>query len=435
MGVNNVGNVTAYNQLYEMPAAVKPANQEEKTVAPQEQPVQQETPIADALNTKAGVDAGQQNRFLLAQSLPGETAIAQATNQSGNKKQYGPIDIADQMRREGRTLTPQQLSQVLPAGTYELQSRRADSARPNPIPITANSVQQRLLPSARYDGSVYLATAKEADPNRTPVIFVNGINTDVSRSGIEALELSRIFRAPVKHVVNVSDLDQAQAISNPILRQRASDVGAAINGSRDRQIAQAIDEQKRTTLANPVASNSLASTVLNQLYDPNLQKRNEPIKIVAYSQGGAITTDALRRVIDHVNRDTSLKPEQRAAMFNRVRVLGIGPAAVHADMPQQFRNNYRIIYDRNDPIPSLAGVEGATGFERLTDLDRRSQDANFLTPHLSYFRHYEITDPGSTYNRQMERQLNLWYQGSARNQAVELDMNNPNFARERNFVR
>jgi hypothetical protein len=184
-----------------------------------------------------------------------------------------------------------------------------------------------------------------------------------------------------------------------------------------------------------VASNSLASTVLNQLYDPNLQKRNEPIKIVAYSQGGAITTDALRRVIDHVNRDTSLKPEQRAAMFNRVRVLGIGPAAVHADMPQQFRNNYRIIYDRNDPIPSLAGVEGATGFERLTDLDRRSQDANFLTPHLSYFRHYEITDPGSTYNRQMERQLNLWYQGSARNQAVELDMNNPNFARERNFVR
>lgn len=288
--------------------------------------------------------------------------------------------------------------------------------------------RERLSSSAEFNGRIFNATAQGADTSKPPVIFVNGINTDIGRSGTEALELSQRFGVPVQQVINVNEMDRARIIGTARLTPNFNNLDPLSN------VEGITAEITRNILSNPVAATSTASAIFNQLDNPSL--KGQPIKIVAYSQGGAITAEALRYVDGVMTWRVARGKISRTdadQTLNRIKILGLAPAAVQRDVPAAFRNNYRVVYDRNDPVALGRGVDKTNNVRDLLDLqNRQNEDPNFFLQHLSYFKHYEGTDPGSRFNYRADIEMQRWFAGSngARGGAVQIDLNNGQFTRE-----
>jgi hypothetical protein len=277
----------------------------------------------------------------------------------------------------------------------------------------------RLQSGKDEDGKMYQAVAASANPNRTPVIFVNGINTDVNRSRLQALELSDRFDSPVNHIVNVSSKDK-------LVR---AGIGVGAGGAlREGQNEQQFDQRVQQHLAgNRPASTATANAILDQLYDPKLRAANAPVKVVGYSQGAAIASQALRDVDSYLNMQMSngtLSYEQKLQMLHRVRFLGIGPATADRHLTQDYRKggliteradlaevNYRSIADKNDQIANLVGVGRSKASLVASAEPARKLAQNDFHAHLSYFRSYEAADPGSIYNPQVGPLLDSWFSG------------------------
>jgi hypothetical protein len=280
----------------------------------------------------------------------------------------------------------------------------------------------RLQSGKSENGNMYQALANGADPNRTPVIFVNGINTDFNRSRLQALELSAQFNSPVNHIVNVSSKDK-------LVR---AGTGVAVGGAlSEGQTTEQFDQRVQQHLAgNRPAAIATANAILDQLYDPTLRASKAPVKVVGYSQGASITSQALRDVDSHLSREVAagrLSQGEKEQMLGRIRFLGVGPAAADRHITQDYREggaivqrndlrhvNYRIIADRNDQIANLVGVGDAQpNVQRALQAGARLAQNDFHA-HLSYFRSYEAMDPGSIYNgRQIDPLFESWFNGSS----------------------
>jgi hypothetical protein len=284
----------------------------------------------------------------------------------------------------------------------------------------------RLQSSRGENGNMYRALANPADAGKPAVIFINGVNTDMNRSAIEALEISNELNVPVHHVVNVSSMDK--------LRSGAVDLATSSGLNPD----EADFRVQQHLTGNPPAATTAANAILDQMVNGK-----GPIRVIGYSQGAAIGTEALRMVDTHLSQQVTegrITQQQKEAMLGRVRFLGVGPAAdarhlrgdysVNEDQnalqrttriaghrieprPDLARVNYRTVSDRNDPIPQLVNVGGngadlgVTGRAAL-NLQNNPQA---VLPHLSYFEHYQHTDPGSVYNPQMKTELHNWFSG------------------------
>jgi hypothetical protein len=289
--------------------------------------------------------------------------------------------------------------------------------------------RERLSSSSQYNGQVFKATAEGADPKASPVIFVNGVNTDIGRSGTEALEISDLAKAPVLHIANVSDLDHGQRISEKLIKGDKGNVEGQLSAIT------------RSILVNPPAATQTANAILDQL-----DKTQGVVRIVGYSQGGAIVAEALRHVEGEIlaRRDSGkITAAQANNLVSRIQILGIAPAAVHRDIPDVFRNNYRIIYDKGDVVPKARGlgIDGKTNnILDLGSISGESKKKGGLSEHLSYFRHYETTDASSAeltrrgrgveYNEYAGREITKWLNISKNKEGggyiVELDQRNPN---------
>ena len=302
----------------------------------------------------------------------------------------------------------------------------------------------RLQPDRSENGRVYRALADSAVASRPPVIYINGVNTDVDRSALQAMELSELFRAPVDHVVNVSSMNSLVSGAMQIIGERASNLRLGLNVT-DMKIQQHLT-------GNPPAAQSAANLILDQL-----DNSSGKVKIVGYSQGAAIGSEALRMVASvlaerKVDGKLLTLAEQRA-ILSRIEFLGIGPGAAtrHVTTAYEVRHieaqgrmpartvettrhlpgldaiDYRTISDANDPIARLLNVSGPNG-ETTTSPNlggaagamAQMQLPEGILPHLSYFRTYEATDPGSIYNPQMSNALHQWYAGAetARNTII-----------------
>jgi hypothetical protein len=190
---------------------------------------------------------------------------------------------------------------------------------------------------------------------------------------------------------------------------------------------------------NPPAATTAANAILDQMYSGK-----GPIRVVGYSQGAAIGTEALRMVDSHLSQQVSagrITQEQKLEMLGRVRFLGVGPAAdarhLRGDYsvnenqnqiqratniaghrieprPDLGRVHYRTLSDVNDPIPQLVNVGGGTANLATTGRAAFNLATNpqAVLPHLSYFEHYQYTDPGAVYNPQMKTQLHNWFSGA-----------------------
>ncbi len=335
----------------------------------------------------------------------------------------------------------------------------------------------RLQSSKAADGTMNQAVANPADAKKTPVIFINGVNTDTSRSGIEAMELSSELRVPVNHVVNVSSMnklitggagigatttatdmakDGAATAAGPfgsMIRGNGStiDYGKGVTGDAMNAVdASKVDQRIQQHLTgNRKASITTANAILDQMNNPAL--KGQPIKIIGYSQGAAIATQALREVdsnlTDRIEKDKNstspdkMTPEKKTELMSRVRLLGIGPGAADRHLRSESKNGevqtvpglkdvkYRIIADKNDQIAKLLGVgddkaNNAKAAAATAQLAKNNYDA-----HLSYFKTYSATDPYSPtktdpvsrYNPQATAELHKWFSGISPTGLAEID--------------
>jgi hypothetical protein len=297
----------------------------------------------------------------------------------------------------------------------------------------------RLQDSRFENGRLYRAVATGVDPNKAPVIFINGVNTDQNRSAMEAMELSKLLNVPVDHIVNVSSKDKlvnagAGIISGTSATQLITGIITRNPGNVDPNVA---DQRVQQLLTG---NNEAAATAANSIYD-QLMNTNGKVKVVGYSQGAAIGTEALRKVNDILTQK-GYSEADRTKLLGRVEFLGIGPGAAERHVSQAYQSglfggrvrdvrplqavNYKTISDANDPISRLLNVSNPDGSRTNgTDLGQARGAIQQLTtgkgilPHLSYFKGYEATDPGSIYNSQVGTAIHQWFAGTgARNVIV-----------------
>ncbi len=290
----------------------------------------------------------------------------------------------------------------------------------------------RLQSSIGENGRTYQAIGKSADANKVPVIFVPGVNTDKHRGALQALELSNLLGSPVNHVVNTSSKDTMIRAGTGIIAGKVGDevvktgipFGPVIFGKVDPSKADQQIQQHLT--GNRPAAVSTANAILRQMNDPSIPK-DTPIKLIGYSQGAAIGSQALREVnsiLDKQVADQKISPTDKKEMLDRIRFLGIGPGAAERHVRSEFVDGksrtvkgletvkYRTVADESDQIARLLGV-GMSSPNLLQAKDALTKLAgpNGFHEHLSYFKTYEATDPGSTYNPQAATEIRNWFVG------------------------
>ncbi len=285
-----------------------------------------------------------------------------------------------------------------------------------------------LLPRARMagddapmNGQVHRVASDARNWNKPEIIYVNGINTDVARSTIQAWELSSASGSPVRHIVNVSD---------PII---AGKIGTSLAKKNWNNLEGAQEVNVKELLANPKAANALANVVYEKMRDGS----TDPIIVVAYSQGGAITARGLEYVVAQLDRDVKtgkIDNDKRSRQLNRVQVVGMASAAAHRDFPAEIRDRVHIVYDRNDAIPKGRNYTGSTNYfdvaQALGGYDKASYDTFNLT-HASYFWSGRFTKPAPS-NPAAMLQVRDWI-GEIRagrnphDKLVELDITDPKF--------
>jgi hypothetical protein len=301
------------------------------------------------------------------------------------------------------------------------------------------ALRARLGAVNNANGDVYLALADPKFANNPPVIFVNGVNTDKHRSAMEALELSARMQCPVYHVVNVSSRDGLQnEIGNISADPRNVGRGENWNFNEQRRLDQRLQQHLSSNIP---AATMTQNAILDQMYNST-----GPIRLVGYSQGAAISTQALRGVDAHLQREVvagRLTPDQKREMLGRVNFLSIGGAAdprhltadhvraagqgrpgdgVNVPRPDLGMVNFSMFRDVQDPIPRLLGVgnsraDGAAQLGTGADVMLGRQS---LTPHLTYFEHYRVTD-NVAYNTRMDRLYSDWYNSPGQPTTVLLD--------------
>jgi hypothetical protein len=285
------------------------------------------------------------------------------------------------------------------------------------------TINDTRLQNGRADnGTVFRAVATGADQSIPPIIVINGVNTDVNRSAIQAMEMSALFKAPVDHVVNVSSSDKLISGVKDTFQDRARNRKFGVDH---------LDMRNQQHLSgNPPAAEAAAELILYRL-----DTTKDKIKIIGYSQGAAIGAEALR-MVDSILTKRGLSLEKREEMLSRIEFLGIGPAAADRHISRSYQEgneiielpalkavDYRTVSDINDPISKLVNVyeinengeviDGQAAFDaRLIGAAYQFTSPGGVLPHLSYYKSYEVTDPGSKYNSDVEKILHQWYAGN-----------------------
>ncbi len=284
----------------------------------------------------------------------------------------------------------------------------------------------RLQASNGENGKMYQAVATNADARKTPVIFINGVNTDKYRSSMEAMEISRTLGVPVNHIVNVSSMDK-------LIRGGA---GIGVDNALWKSTDPNVTDQRVQQLLT--GNNEAAATTANAILD-QLNTTSGKVKIIGYSQGAAIGAEALRKVND-IMKYQGVSEADRTKQLSRIEFVGIGPGCAERHISQVYQSttlgaevrvvkelkavNYKTISDARDPIAKLLNVSTESGGRTSgADLGKSKEAIEQLAsggilPHLSYFTSYKATDPGSNYNPQATQALHLWFAGVGERNAI-----------------
>ena len=288
---------------------------------------------------------------------------------------------------------------------------------------------------AGFNGNAYRISGKNTNNSQQPpVIFINGINTNLPGARQTAASIANLTGANVDLVYNSSDpavggqitlnhfdrlaREQAEAAASKIPAWLPSNSGGGFGGMGGGSARQDIydatyrnalassalgreagDWAKRNTLHNPPAAQTAANLILDQL-----NNTSGPVKIVGYSQGGAIASDALRRVESQLV--SSYGQQKATEMMSRVRFLGLGAAADGNDMPRGVTFNG--VAHSGDPVARYFGITrqgNGPGFGAVFSAVRQ----------LGVAQHLNYVDgqggAGSQGDPASERLLQRWYSG------------------------
>lgn len=288
------------------------------------------------------------------------------------------------------------------------------SAPPRVSPLAADS---------HLNGAAFRVTAPGVNPNAAPpVIVVNGIMTPFSGAASLAQEVSRVTGRPVEMVYNNSDPAVAAGIAlahharqararaeadynnlplpvrlamglNPANRE------AFILGRTTRYLAEATvnpataDWVKRNTLQNPPAAQTQANMILSQLEN----YPNSPVRVVGYSQGAAISAEALRLVERHLVQQHGRAVADQ--MLARVQVLTLGGAANANDYPSAV--NVTSIAHQTDIVGQYFGANrDAFGRGDIGDFVNFIREGFGMRQHLNYL--------GANGNPEVARRMQDW---------------------------
>jgi hypothetical protein len=282
-------------------------------------------------------------------------------------------------------------------------------------PGTNPASPERASPAARdagHNGNAYRIVGENINTKANPVIFVNGINTDLAGARRTAAEISQMTGAPVDlaynssspvtaggrtsaHFWNLSRTEAEAAVPREGIFSNASVRNARVNVLAARIYAghtadpNTADWAKRNSLHNPPTAQTTANLILDQL-----KTGSGSVNVVAYSQGGAITTDALRRL------------ESQGVDLSRVRVLTVGAAADRDDFPSSV--HVSSLAHRTDFISQFFGENRAN--LNINAVGSQALDGGRLTQHTNYFAGQGGGNPGDP---NAERLLRHWHNGNS----------------------
>ncbi len=289
---------------------------------------------------------------------------------------------------------------------------------------------------AGFNGNAYEVTGKnKSNVSQPPVIFINGINTNLPGARQTAASIANLTGSKVDLVYNSSDpavggqitlnhfdrvaRERAEAAASKIPAWLPSGNGGGLGGISSGSARQDVynatyqselasaalgreagDWAKKNTLHNPPAAQTAANLILDQL-----NTTTGPVKVVGYSQGGAIASDALRRVESQL---VSTYGQVKATeMMSRVRFLGLGAAADGNDVPRGVKFNG--VAHSGDVVARYFGITrqgNSPGIGAL--LSGVWQKGNFAQ-HLNYVDGQG--GAGSKGDPTSERLLQSWYSG------------------------
>ncbi len=297
------------------------------------------------------------------------------------------------------------------AGVARYNAGLSPSANPA-SPVQLPTTDPRLLEDARYNGTVHRVKAPGGINPGPPVIVVNGINTTLGNTALEgargfAREMSQMTGRSVELVYNNSDAAvgagvslghetrraraRAEADYNALPPQMRSYIETVpggresyILGRTTRYLAEATtdprtaDWAKRNALQNPPAAQTQANMILSQLAN----YPNDLVRVIGYSQGAAISAQALRMVEQELVRRHG--PATANQMLARVQVLTLGGAANANDFPAAV--NVTSIAHQGDVVSQYFGANReAFGRGNAGDFVNFVKDGFGLPQHLNYF--------------------------------------------------
>jgi hypothetical protein len=205
-----------------------------------------------------------------------------------------------------------------------------------PIGVSSSAPATTTPPDTVYDGlfvgangrTFSAATPLDQIPAVTPrngqkpnetLIYVNGINT--TKNG-QAASLQAIADRTGAQVVGIHNATEGMF----------ADLVQCVKDKADKGQNPAVD--------------TLANTIYNEIKD------GHEVHIIGHSQGGLITSRALRHVYQRLRLEDGLSKAQTERKLGLVKVETFGAAAGHyPDGPQ-----YVHYINRDDPVPSLFGL-------------------------------------------------------------------------------
>lgn len=149
-------------------------------------------------------------------------------------------------------------------------------------------------------------------------------------------------------------------------------------------------------LQNPVAASKAADQIISQLGQPN---STSEARIIGYSQGAAITAEALKMVSGKLTQQYGA--DTASQMLGRVHILTIGGAAKRDEFPPQVELTQ--MYHKHDIVSQFFG-------DNPTSLIGDAFKGFGLLPHLSYM----TTDKAAL------DVISQWQKGNIQNQDVSL---------------
>jgi pimeloyl-ACP methyl ester carboxylesterase len=201
------------------------------------------------------------------------------------------------------------------------------------------------------DGELRQLRSRTPDRSgRPPVLYVNGMLTDMEKSSAQGQRLADQLGRDVTLVHNATALGNQRDLK-----------GLARAAGRD--TAQVVADQAGVG-HNPAVDS------LKELISQRLDQDRQPIELVGYSQGAQISARALRevrqeRVQAAMQRGTSRDQAEQLVdkeLADRVDFLNMSGAAQRSDFPAALQH-YRQISIQGDPVSQLLG-EQSGGYQR-----------------------------------------------------------------------